>query len=51
MFLTEDEKYNAVINDILNSSKKEQPVLIGTTSIENSEKLSLKLMEKKINRL
>ena len=49
IFLTEIEKYDAVINEILNSTQKKQPVLIGTTSIENSEKLSLKLIEKKIN--
>ena len=49
IFLTENEKYDAVINEILNSTQKKQPVLIGTTSIENSEKLSLKLIEKKIN--
>lgn len=47
IFFTEEEKYNAVIEEIKISQKKGQPVLIGTTSIEKSEKLSEKL--KKVN--
>ncbi|WP_026223741.1 preprotein translocase subunit SecA [Methylosarcina fibrata] len=40
VFLTTDEKYNAVANDIKECVQRNQPVLVGTTSIENSERLS-----------
>ena len=40
IFRTEKEKYNAIINKVLDCKKKGQPVLIGTTSIEKSEKIS-----------
>ena len=40
IFRTEKEKINAIIEDILEANKIQQPVLIGTTSIEKSEKLS-----------
>ncbi|NMA65739.1 MAG: preprotein translocase subunit SecA [Clostridiaceae bacterium] len=33
-------KFNAVLNDIIESNKKGQPVLVGTISIETSEMLS-----------
>ncbi|MBH9553251.1 preprotein translocase subunit SecA [Inhella gelatinilytica] len=39
------EKYQAVLNDIRNSHERGQPVLVGTTSIENSE-IVAKLLEK-----
>ena len=48
IFRTEKEKYNAIINKIENCHKNKQPVLVGTTSIEKSEKISLLLKEKKI---
>ena len=48
VFLTEEEKYNAVIEEIKISKKKGQPVLIGTTSIEKSEILSEKLKKENI---
>ena len=38
IFRTETEKYNAITNKILECNKKGQPVLVGTTSIEKSEK-------------
>ena len=34
------EKYNAIIDDIRECNERGQPVLVGTTSIENSELLS-----------
>jgi preprotein translocase subunit SecA len=40
VYKTETEKFQAVLNDIRDCHKRGQPVLVGTTSIENSEKLS-----------
>jgi preprotein translocase subunit SecA len=40
VFLTAEEKYNAVAEDIKECVSRNQPVLVGTTSIENSERLS-----------
>ena len=40
IYKNEAGKFRAVINDIKESNKKGQPVLVGTVSIENSEKLS-----------
>lgn len=40
VFKTENGKYQAVINDVLEYHKKGQPVLIGTVSIDKSERLS-----------
>lgn len=40
IFRTTDEKYEAVIKDIAECYKKGQPVLVGTTTIENSELVS-----------
>ncbi len=40
VFLTAREKYNAVIEDIKDCVVRQQPVLVGTTSIENSELIS-----------
>ncbi len=48
IFRTEKEKYNAIIEKISECKKNRQPVLVGTTSIEKSEKISLLLEEKKI---
>ena len=48
IFRTEKEKYNAIVNKIENCYKNSQPVLVGTTSIEKSEKISLLLKTKKI---
>ena len=49
IFRTEKEKYNAISKKINDCNKKGQPVLVGTTSIEKSEKISNFLKEKKIN--
>ena len=48
IFRTENEKYNAITNKIIECNKKSQPVLVGTTSIEKSEKISNYLNNKKI---
>ncbi|MBN2644358.1 MAG: preprotein translocase subunit SecA [Desulfuromonadaceae bacterium] len=43
IYKSEKEKFNAVIEDIVACHKKGQPVLVGTISIENSERLSEQL--------
>lgn len=45
IFLTAAEKYNAVAEDIKKCVERGQPVLVGTTSIENSEHLSTLLQK------
>ncbi|MBV2182313.1 MAG: preprotein translocase subunit SecA [Castellaniella sp.] len=40
VFKTDAEKYQAILADIVDCHKRGQPVLVGTTSIENSERLS-----------
>ncbi len=40
IYKTKREKYNAVINNVIDLSKQGRPVLIGTTSVEISELLS-----------
>ena len=40
IYKTATEKYNAIILDIKDCKERGQPVLVGTTSIENSELLS-----------
>src|SRR4030043_1841038 len=40
IYKTEDSKYNAVVEDIISRYEKGQPVLVGTISIEKSERLS-----------
>ncbi len=40
VYLTEDDKYEAIIEDISDCRERKQPVLVGTTSIETSEVLS-----------
>lgn len=40
VYRTVDEKYKAIIDDVKRCYAKQQPVLLGTTSIENSELLS-----------
>ena len=48
IFRTEKEKYDAITRKIADCNSTGQPVLIGTTSIEKSEKISKYLNEKKI---
>ena len=45
IYKNEDAKFRAVIEDIKESHEKGQPVLVGTVSIEKSEKLSKMLNE------
>ena len=47
IYLTKQEKYDAIVSDIKECNKKNQPVLVGTSSIDSSEYLSKIL--KKIN--
>ena len=49
IFRTEKEKYNAITKKIIDCNNKGQPVLVGTTSIEKSEKISTFLKNKNIN--
>ena len=48
VFRTAGEKYKAIIEAIIEANKKQQPILVGTTSIEKSEMLSQRLKDKNI---
>ncbi|MFZ9458129.1 MAG: preprotein translocase subunit SecA, partial [Candidatus Fonsibacter ubiquis] len=48
IFRTEKEKFNAIIKEIISANEKKQPVLIGTTSIEKSERISKILKQESI---
>jgi len=48
VYLTEDEKYEAVVEDIVDCVSRGQPVLVGTTSIENSERVSNLLRKREV---
>jgi preprotein translocase subunit SecA len=48
VYKTDKEKFNAVIEDIRSCHERGQPVLVGTTSIENSELISEKLKAAKL---
>ena len=48
IYRTEEEKYEAIIKNILKCNKRNQPVLVGTVSIEKSEILSKLLKSKNI---
>ncbi len=43
VFLTTPEKYDAIVNDIVERTVNGQPVLVGTASIESSELVSAEL--------
>jgi len=49
VFLTFEEKFNAILEDVRDCRKRGQPVLVGTTSIETSEYLSGLLNQEKIS--
>ena len=49
IYRTSEERYLAVLEDIKECAKKSQPVLVGTTSIENSELISKLLNKAKLN--
>jgi preprotein translocase SecA subunit len=46
VYKTEREKFNAVIDDVVECSQRGQPVLVGTVSVEKSEHLG-KLLKRK----
>ena len=48
VYKTEKGKFNAVVNDIIETNKTGQPVLVGTVSVEKSEYLSGLLKRKGI---
>ena len=48
VYLTIDEKYDAIVEDITERMARGQPVLVGTASIESSERLSAELNRRKI---
>ena len=48
VYLTRDDKFDAIIEDIQDCHERGQPVLVGTTSIETSEFLSNLLRKQKI---
>lgn len=48
IFLTQKAKFDAIVEDILETNKKGNPVLVGTASVETSELLSMLLKQKGI---
>ena len=48
IYKNENAKYRAIVNSVKESNKKGQPVLVGTVSIEKSEKLSALLKKEGI---
>jgi preprotein translocase subunit SecA len=48
IYLTLDEKLEAIAQDVEGCQKTGQPVLVGTSSIENSEAISTLLTQKKV---
>ncbi|KPJ81673.1 MAG: preprotein translocase subunit SecA [Gammaproteobacteria bacterium SG8_30] len=48
VYLTQQDKFEAILEDIRDCMKRQQPVLVGTTSIETSELLSTQLAKEKI---
>lgn len=48
VYMTEKEKFKAIVEEVVDSHDKGQPVLVGTVSIENSEKLAKQLTRRKV---
>ena len=48
VYLTQKDKFDAILDDIRDCMKRQQPVLVGTTSIETSELLSSQLSKEGI---
>ena len=48
IYRTKEEKYEAIIQQIIDLHKKGQPVLVGTISIETSEFLAVRLQKAKV---
>ena len=49
IFRSKKEKYDAIVNKVKELCEKGQPVLVGTTSVEESEILSKKLKNSKVS--
>jgi len=49
IYRTEREKFNIIVDEIITCQQKQQPVLVGTVSIEKSEALSQVLKDRDIN--
>ncbi len=49
VYLTPDEKYEAILEDVRDCVKRGQPVLVGTASIESSELISTLLDQAKVD--
>ena len=48
IYLTEQDKYNAIVRDVRHCQEQNRPVLVGTASIETSETLAALLKKEKI---
>ena len=48
IYRTEDAKFDAVVKDIVEVHETGQPILVGTTSVEKSERLSAQLRKENI---
>ncbi len=48
IYRTEREKFNVIVDEIIECQKKQQPVLVGTVSIEKSEAFARVLAEREI---
>jgi preprotein translocase subunit SecA len=48
IFMTQEEKYDAIVEEVTTCLEKNAPILVGTASIESSELLSNLLNKKKI---
>lgn len=48
IYLTQAEKFDAIVVEVLEATEKKAPVLVGTASIESSEVVSKLLKQKKI---
>ena len=49
IYMSMDEKYDAIVEDINECTELQRPVLVGTTSIDSSERLSRELRKRKID--
>src|SRR5437879_10020083 len=50
VYRTEEEKWDAIVTELLNEHQKGRPVLVGTVSIEKSEKISAMLDRRGLKR-
>ena len=48
VYLSRDEKFDAIMEDVKECIEKQAPVLVGTASVETSEELSLRFTQAKI---